>query len=127
MQEYSNLTIGTANILNTDAQYANVTVSKLKGDSKFTMRYNSLNIADVSNECRQLEIDCAYLKAVVNVNVNFNAVLEVNTSGSNFKYGPGISVKTEGTDTNKRYNGKIGAGGSSKVKVNSRYGAITIN
>lgn len=127
VQQYSNLTIGAANVLNTDTQYANVTISRLKGDSKFTMRYNSLNIADVGNECRQLEIDCAYLKAVVNLNANFNAVLEVNTSDSNFKHGPAVTVQTEGTGTNKRYNGKIGSGGSSKVKVNSRYGAISIN
>ncbi|MDR6783632.1 hypothetical protein ABIE26_003049 [Pedobacter africanus] len=127
VQRYSNLTIGTAGNLITNTQYANVTISKLRGDSKFTMQYNNLNIGDVSTECQKLEIDCAHLKATVNLNVNYNAVLEVNTNAADFKYGPGISVKTEGAGQNKRYTGKIGSGGNSKVTVNSKYGGVTLN
>jgi hypothetical protein len=127
VQRYSNLTIGTTADLITNAQYANVTISRLKGDAKFIMQYNNLNINDVTAECRKLEIDCTQLNATVNFSTNYNAVLEVNTSSANFKYGPAISVKTEGTGQNKRYTGKIGSGGNSKVTVNSKYGGVTLN
>jgi hypothetical protein len=54
-------------------------------------------------------------------------VLEVNTSLADFKYGPNISVKTEGTGQNRQYTGKIGSGGNSKVTVNSKHGGVTLN
>lgn len=125
--QYSDLTVGTANGVELFAQYSNVSVGRLTGDGKIQMQYNNLDIGDVSAGCQSLSMDCAYVKAYVKFNNSFNGTLEVSTANSSFKYGPRVFVKTEGENQNKRFIGRIGSGGNSKVRLASRYGSAVFN
>lgn len=125
--QYSNLNIGVANGVNLNAQYSNVTLGHLNGDAKLNIQYNSLNIDDVNVDCQSLIVDCAYVKTNIKFNGNYNGSLDASTSNSSLNYGPGISVRVEGDKQNKRYMGKIGAGGNAKVNLVSSYGSTVVN
>lgn len=125
--QYSDLSVGMANGMELSAQYSNVSVGRLAGEGKLQMQYNNLDIADVAAECQSLSMDCAYVKTNIKFNNNYNGILDVSTANSSFRSGPRISLKTEGENQNKRYIGKIGSGGNSKVRMASRYGATLFN
>ncbi|WEK19255.1 MAG: hypothetical protein P0Y49_20990 [Candidatus Pedobacter colombiensis] len=125
--QYSELIIGAVNGLNLDAQYTSVKIGHLNGYGRLNVQYNSLNIGDVGTDCQSLIVECAYVKTGIKFNNNYNGSLEAITSKSSFKYGPGISVKLEENKKDKRYTGKIGGGGNSKVKLISSYGSTVVN
>ncbi|MNJ97268.1 hypothetical protein D3C87_150100 [compost metagenome] len=125
--QYSNLNIGVANGVNLNAQYSNVTLGRLNGDAKLNIQYNSLDIDDVNVDCQSLIVDCAYVKTNIKFSSNYNGSLDASTSNSSLNYGAGISVRVEGDKQNKRYVGKIGAGGNAKVNLVTSYGSTVIN
>jgi dimeric dUTPase (all-alpha-NTP-PPase superfamily) len=125
--QYSNLKISVANALNLNAQYSNVKIGRLNGDGKLNIQYNSLNLDEVSTDCQSLIVDCAYVKTFIKFNSNYNGSLDASTSNSSLNCGPGILMKVEGDKQNRRYTGKIGAGGNAKVNLVSSYGSAVVN
>lgn len=125
--QYSNLNIGIANELNLTAQYSDVKIGRLNGETKMNIQYNNLNIEDVGPDCQSLTVECAYVKSAIKFNNSYNGNLDVSTSHSSFTYGSRISVRAEGDKQNKRYTGKIGIGGDSRVKLGSSYDSMTAN
>jgi len=125
--QYSNLNIGLANELNLGAQYSNVKIGRLNGDTKLNIQYDDLTVDDVGAGCQSLSVECTYVKTAIKFNSNYTGSLDVLTSNSSLKYGPRVSVKVEENNQEKRYTGKIGAGGNAKVKLVSNYGSMLVN
>lgn len=125
--QYSDLNIGTANGLYLDAQYSNVNIDRLNDNAKLYVQYNKLSIGEVGSGCQSLTVECSYVKTAIKFSNNYHAGLDAATGYSTLSYGPGISLKVEENAQEKRYSGKIGSGGSSRVKLVSRYGSIMVN
>lgn len=128
-QQYNNISISTVGNLDLDAQYTSASIGTLRGDGKFDMQYNKLNIGEVTNGCKSLTVDGAYLGIDINFNNSFNADFDVHTSYASFNYGDRVSSRIiEGGDRNsttKNYTGKIGNGGGARVKISSDYGSVS--
>ncbi len=132
LQYGGGLTLGTTGNLTIDAQYAAVNIATLNGNATVKQQYNKFNVAQVTNGCKNLTIDADYSSISLGFADNYNADLDVDTNYGGFKYGPNVSVKKQGDDDDKSYNsskkylGKIGNGGTSKVRLKTDYGSITL-
>jgi hypothetical protein len=127
-QQYNSLTLGTVGRLILDAQYCNTNIGVLKGDGKFDMQYNNLNIKEVGAGCRALIVDAAYVGMSIFFNDAFNADVNVHTNYAPFRFGDDVSIRKTGSDDNsstKDYVGKIGNGGTARVKISADYGSVT--
>jgi len=128
-QQYNNIAISTVGSLDLNAQYTSASIGTLRGDGKFDMQYNKLSIDEVTNGCKVLTVDGAYLGIAINFNNSFNADFDVHTSYASFNYGNRVSARIiDGGDrdsTTKNYTGKIGNGGGARVKISSDYGSVS--
>lgn len=129
VQQYNNITLGSVGRLDLKTQYSNATIGTLNGDGKFDMDYNKLTINEITSGCKSLSVDGQYLNSSLGFADNYNADFDVHTSYASFKYSDKVSAKlltdTKDYSSTKDYNGKIGNGGSSTVKLRSDYGSVT--
>jgi hypothetical protein len=127
-QQYNSLTIGTVGRIDLDAQYCNTNIGVLRGDGNFDMQYNNLSIKEVTTGCRALNVEGAYVGMSIFFNDAFNADVNVHTNYAPFRFGDDVSVRRTGNDDNsstKDYVGKIGNGGTARIKINADYGSVT--
>lgn len=127
-QQYGSLDIGSVGNINVKSQYTGVSIGNLWGDGSFDMSYDKLNIQKVSESVRSLAVDAEYVNIGIGFADRYNGDLDVKTSYAAFRYGNGVSARTTGDDEHsqdKNYIGKIGSGGSNKVRVKSSYGSVT--
>jgi len=127
-QQYNSLAIGSVGKLSLDAQYTSATIGTLRGDGNFDMQYNKLSIGEVTTGCKALSVNAAYVGINIGFNDNYNAEIDVHTNYAGFKFADGVAAKITGTgrdSSSKDYTGKIGNGGTSRVRINSDYGSVT--
>jgi hypothetical protein len=129
-QQYNNLSIGSVDKLNLKSQYTSVTVGSLNGNGNFDMEYNKLAIAEITNACKNLNVDGQYVDISLGFNNSYNAGLDVHTNYAGFKYSGEVTARllndTKDYSSSKDYTGKIGNGGGATVKVKADYGSVTI-
>lgn len=127
-QQYGSLNIGSTASLTLKTQYTGVTIGTLLGDASFDMAYDKLSIEKVNENVRSLVVDAEYVNIGIGFADKYNGELDVKTSYSSFRYGSGVTARSAGDDDHsqdKNYTGKIGGGGSSRVKIKSSYGNVT--
>lgn len=130
-QQYGDgITLGTANDINLNAQYSNVTIDRLTGNATMSVQYNKVKVAQVTEGAKALRISAQYAGVDLGFSDRYNGNADVKTSYGSFKFGNNVSAKTIGDDDeghsfSKSYTGTIGNGGSNQVHINSTYGSIT--
>ncbi|WP_129716829.1 DUF4097 family beta strand repeat-containing protein [Pedobacter sp. SYP-B3415] len=126
--DYGSLLLGNVRSLSLDADYTDVNISNLRGDGRFSVTYNKLSIGQVGAGVRSLVVNGQYADISLGFVDDFNGDFDVQTNYSNLRYGGNnrISARSIADDnhTSRRYQGKIGSGGS-VVKINSDYGGVT--
>ncbi|PST85156.1 hypothetical protein C7T94_03360 [Pedobacter yulinensis] len=126
--DYASLQLGSVQNVNLDADYTDVNVSNLRGDGRFNMSYNRLNIGLVGPATRTVLVSGEYAEISLGFSDDFHADFDVATSYSNLRYSGNsrITMKALSDDerTARRYLGRIGRGGGT-VKINSSYGGVT--
>lgn len=127
-QQYGNLDIGSAAGLNLKAQYTGVSIGTLSGDALLNMEYDKLNILKVNEGVRSLNIHGQYAGITLGFSDKYDGELEIRTSYASFKYGEGVTARSVGdnddSSSDKNYVGKVGRGGSSRIKIRSEYGNV---
>jgi hypothetical protein len=130
-QQYGKgITLGSANNIKVNAQYSNVSIERLTGDANMSVQYNKVHIGEVTEGAKVVNISAQYAGVDLGFSNGYNGNLDVKTSYGNFKYGDGVSAKSDGEDDRrvsftKYYTGTIGRGGNNQVSINSSYGTIT--
>lgn len=126
--DYATLQLGSVQSLTLDADYTDVNIGTLRGDGRFSISYNRLNVGQVSGRTRSIVVNGEYADIAFGFASDFNADFDVQTSYSGLRYtgNDRISARTLTDDdhTSRRYQGKIGRGGG-LIKVNSTYGGVT--
>lgn len=132
VQYGSGLNIEQVGNLSVTAQYAGVRVGRLIGNMTAKAQYGSrLSVEKVEASSKIVNIDAEYIGVTLDFAANYGGNLNVDTHSSSFKFGENINAKKVGDDedrgssSKKEYNGTIGRGGSSNVKVTARYGSVT--
>lgn len=128
-QQYGQgLKIGTVGKLMLRTQYASVTIGTLRGDGDFSLGYNGLNIAEVGNGCKNLNISASYSDLNLGFANGYNADFTLEKGYGNFKYGSGVKARLTNDEddhsSTKNYVGKIGNGGSATVRIKASYGSV---
>ncbi len=129
-QQYGDgITLGTANDINLNAQYSNVTINRLTGDATLSVQYNKVKIGQVTAGVKLLNISAQYAGVDLGFGEHYNGNADVKTNYGSFKYGDNVSARTIGDDNDrnsfsKSYSGTIGNGGSNQVRINAAYGSI---
>jgi hypothetical protein len=129
-QQYGKgITLGSANNIKLNAQYSNVSIERLTGDAIMSVQYNKVHITEVTEGAKVLNISAQYAGVDLGFSNGYNGNLDVKTSYGEFKYGNGVSAKSDGEDDRrisftKYYKGTIGRGGNNQVSINSSYGTI---
>ncbi len=124
------VSLGQVGSLNLKAQYATVNLNRLLGILTGKIQYGKLNIAKIEAG-KIINIDADYSPVNLSFSPNFGADFNVNVSYGSFKYGNNITSKRLGDEkshgTRQEYSGTIGKGGSSSVRINSRYDSVKFN
>jgi len=117
--------------LSLTAQYVGVRIGRLTGTLTAKSQYgNGLTVEKVEPTSKMVNIDSEYVTTTLAFAPNYGGNLNVNTYYSNFKAGENISARRVGSDndkgysSSKEYDGTIGKGGSSIVRVNAKYGGV---
>ncbi|WP_443937111.1 hypothetical protein [Pedobacter sp. MW01-1-1] len=125
-QSYNGLTIGNVGKLTLKTEYTTVNLGTLNGDATINMSYNALKVGEISTACRNFTFNGEYTSVNMGFNQNYHANFNVSTSYSGFKYGTNVSLlNSSKADENRKFNGKIGSGGSANVSLTTEYGSIT--
>lgn len=127
-QQYGSLDIGSAGSLTVKTQYTGVSIGTLQGDATFDMAYDKLSIQKVNENVRSLVVDAEYVNIGIGFADKYSGELDVKTSYASFRYGSGVTARSgsdEDHSQDKNYTGKIGGGGSSRVRIKSSYGNVT--
>ncbi|QQL49726.1 hypothetical protein [Mucilaginibacter ginkgonis] len=118
---YGNMNIGTADNLNAKLNSSSGVVNKLKSAGDISVRYgNGFKVGQLVN-VKNLNVDAAYTKVLVNVKDDYN--FDVNTKMGNFIYDGNDGVKvtettpdvTRGYSSTKTYKGTVGKGSTGKT------------
>lgn len=127
-QQYNSITIGSVNKLNINAQYTTVKLGTLKGDGSFDLNYNKLSVENVLAGCKNLTVNSNYTSISFGFASNYNADFEVRTNYGGFNSGNNVQSKlVNESGSSKRYNGKIGNGGTGNLNIRTNYGAVSLN
>lgn len=127
----SGLNIESARNLSLTLQYAGLNLGKLNGTFTGKIQYGKLNIAQIESGVKTFNADLDYTSASLGFAGNYNADFNVSTDYGSFKYGEGVTARKLGDDddknwsSSKKYEGKVGRGGSSNLQIDSKYGSIT--
>ncbi|MCX2573863.1 DUF4097 family beta strand repeat-containing protein [Pedobacter sandarakinus] len=125
-QAYGDLNIASAGKLGVSASYTNVVIGTLNGDGNIKLDYNRLRVNEITGACKNFNFDGDYAAVDLGFEERYNANFSVSTSYAGFKYGEHVAASlVSKNDNEKKYEGKIGNGGSANVSVKSEYGSIT--
>lgn len=131
-QQYNTLNITNVGNLDLKSQYSGVNVGTLRGDGNFNMDYNNLNIQQVLASSRNLTVTSTYLGIKIGFAGNYNGDFTVRQSYGSFKSGERVHTNTDGDEESRRgssrsYNGRIGNGRTSNIRISSTYGNLNFN
>jgi uncharacterized protein YcfL len=125
----SGLSINSVGNLDLDVAYANVNIAALKGNVTSKIEYGKLNINEIGNGCKIVDVKADYTDVNLGFNTSYSGEFNVATSYGGFKYGANVIAKKQGDDkgysNSKSYSGQIGKGGVAKINITTEYGSVT--
>jgi len=131
LQYGSGISIESAGSLSATLQYAGLNLGKLGGTFTGKVQYGKINVNEIESGCKIFNADAQYSPVSVGFSSNYNANFNVSTDYGSFRYGDNITSKKLGDDddrrwnSSKKYEGKVGRGGTNTININSTYNSIT--
>ena len=130
LQYGSGLTINSIGNLDLDAGYTNVNIAALNGNVTSKIEYGKLNINEIGNACKSVDVKADYTSVNLGFNTNYNGEFNVATNYGGFKYGSNVTAKKQDDgdrsySSSKKYAGQIGKGGVAKISIITEYGSVT--
>jgi hypothetical protein len=111
-------------------KFSNGTVNKLSGDVRSDLEFSKVKL-DIDNEIRNLTIHNSYSTVYLDLDKNFSANWDIQTSHGNFSNKTAFAIKDQDENENKGYGPRfnknykgVSGSGSAKVKINSSFGEI---
>ncbi|MET4083327.1 hypothetical protein ABIB40_003296 [Pedobacter sp. UYP30] len=130
-QQYgSGLTITMAKNLVIKSQYSDVKLGKATGYISAKLAYSGLNVDNVSNDCKKIELSASYADVSLAFAANFNGDFNLGVDYGSFNYGANVVAQksdSNSSSTSKKYSGKIGIGGSASINIKVNYGSVKFN
>ncbi len=110
-------------------KFSEGTVNKLSGDVRSKLEFSQVKL-NVDNDAKSIDIDNSYSTVYLDVDKNFSASWDVQTTHGNFNNKTAFSIKKEGDDDKgygprftENYSGASGSG-SCKVRIKSSFGEV---
>ncbi|MGY3053332.1 dimeric dUTPase (all-alpha-NTP-PPase superfamily) [Pedobacter sp. UYEF25] len=130
-QQYgSGLNISSAKNLILKSQYCDVKLGQAAGNITASLGYSGLNVENVTNDCKKLDVSASYADVSLAFATNFNGDFNLGTDYGSFNYGTNITSQKadpSSSGNEKRYSGKIGNGGNANIAVKVNYGSVKFN
>jgi hypothetical protein len=127
--EFGHGTIEEINGGNLTIKFSNGTVNKLSGDVRSDLEFSKVKL-NIDNDAKNLTIHNSYSSVYLDLEKNFSASWDIQTSHGNFDNKTAFAIKEKGDDDdrygpkfNRSYSGVSGSG-AGKVKINSSFGEI---
>ena len=127
--EFGKATIGQVSGGKLNIKFSEATVNKITGQVESGIEFSNVKI-DLDNEVKNLQLRNSYSAVYLDLDRNFGANWEIQTSHGEFSNKTGFPIKEEGSDDKgygprftKKYKGVSGSG-SASIKINSSFGEI---
>lgn len=128
---YGGLTLNEADKLDATVSYGHIKISKLSSSGNIILKYGSLDVDNVSNNLKTLDVTSSFSPIKLGLPGAIDADFDVTTSFGSFSYNNDVNVtskvpdKERGFSTTKSYKGHLGKGGSDKmIVIKSSYGSV---
>ncbi len=127
--EFGSAEIGQVNGGDLNIKFSHGTVGKLGGDMHSDLQFSQVKL-NVDNDTKSLNINNSYSTVYLDLDKNFSATYDINTSHGGFSNKTGFDIKRQGDDDdrygprfNEKYTGTSGSG-NCKVKISSSFGSV---
>ncbi|MFM1932273.1 MAG: hypothetical protein RL226_1576 [Bacteroidota bacterium] len=113
---------GTFNI-----EFGGLSINKINGNVSIDAGYSSIDIKEVTPQCREFTLDNSFGSAEIGLNASCNFAIEASASFGSVDLPSGIKVTTKEKDMNSStVSGTVGSGGG-EFSVNCSFGDVDIS
>lgn len=131
-QKYGDgISIASANTIDAEIQFSKLKVDKLTGNLTTTAKYSKIIVNEIMPTCKTINANVQYSPILLAFSSAYGGKFKVNTTYGSFKYTDNIKVKKVDEDEddpsdNNTYEGSINQYGTNSIRIDSRFGSVSI-
>lgn len=123
---HTDFEIESANYVDFETTFGDIEIDWLGNEGIFDLQHSSIDIDDISNEAKDIEVDGSHSNVVLDIEQSFSLDFEGSHVRPNIRHDLDYSEKDDEGNT-YRYIGKIGSSPNLEIKIDLQHGSCRLN